>query len=69
MGEIARPTEPNGRRISVWLTGWQSEALRLLAEIEHRETREQAAVLIVAGLHNAGILEIVTPDPKPAARR
>jgi hypothetical protein len=53
----SRLTEPRGRRLYVWLTGWEIEALRDLAEAERRQTREQAALLIVDGLCKAGVLD------------
>lgn len=51
----SRQAEPRGRRVYVWLDGWQWEALRLLADIDHRQAREQAAWLILAGLKAAGL--------------
>ncbi len=61
----SRAIEPRGRSVYVWLPGWQWEALRTLAEIEHRPAKDQAAYLIEQGLRRATV-EIDMADGAPA---
>ena len=66
--ETTERRDTRGRSLYVWLPGAQWEALRLLAEVEHRAAREQAVLLIVDGLARAGLLDVVCPEPAERTR-
>lgn len=58
--------EPRGRSLYVRLDGATWEALRLLADTERRQARDQALMFIVEGLAASGLLRVVRPPEKVA---